>query len=58
MSLVKWIAVSLLLLRRFNQRPETSEELKARIHEEEYRLTVKGTQLAISHLWEERSKSG
>ncbi|TVY13014.1 Phosphoribosylglycinamide formyltransferase [Lachnellula arida] len=37
--------------------PETLDELKARMHSQEHELILEGTQLAISHLWEKRSKS-
>ncbi|PBP26813.1 putative phosphoribosylglycinamide formyltransferase [Diplocarpon rosae] len=37
--------------------PESLEELETRIHQEEHKLIVKGTALAIIKLWEEKTKS-
>ncbi|RDL34601.1 uncharacterized protein BP5553_07729 [Venustampulla echinocandica] len=38
--------------------PETLDELKNRMHQEEHQLIKEGTQMAIHNLWEERAKSG
>ncbi|KAK2623610.1 hypothetical protein QTJ16_006791 [Diplocarpon rosae] len=37
--------------------PETLEELETRIHQEEHNIIVKGTALAITRLWEEKTKT-
>jgi phosphoribosylglycinamide formyltransferase len=34
--------------------PETLEELSERLHQEEHKIIVKGTALAISALWDKR----
>jgi phosphoribosylglycinamide formyltransferase len=34
--------------------PETLDQLKERIHEQEHTLIVEGTAMAIHSLWEER----
>ena len=36
------------------ENPETLEELSERLHQEEHKIIVKGTALAISALWDKR----